>query len=470
MRAENLGEAKVVVISSAVKRDNPEVMAPRARVCFRWCAGPRCWASSCVSNGRSRSRGTHGKTTTTSMVARAARCGAARSHRHQWRHHQRLRHQRAARRRRLDGGRGRRERRHLRQAAGDHRRRHQHRSRAPRFLRQFRRASPAPSSSFVEQHPLLRLRRALHRPSRRAGHDPRAFRAAHRHLWLEPASRHPRRQHRGRALRRSLRRRHHRPAQGDEPHHRRHLRCRCSASTTCRIRWPRSPSRRKWASATTSSAARSPASRGSSGASPRPAESRGVTVIDDYGHHPVEIAAVLRARPRRDIGQHHRRGAAASLHAARATCSTSSAPASTTPMSCSWPMSTPPASRRSKASTATPWSRACARAATATRSPSPSPAELARMVHDMTQVRRLRRLPRRRHRSRNWAQTPAGRARPDSRRARARMMAQRRSSARLIDRLPPVRGRISAEGAARAHYLVPRRRPCRDHVPPRRRR
>ena len=39
----------------------------------------------------------------------------------------------------------------------------------------------------------------------------------------------------------------------------------------------------------------------------------GVTVIDDYGHHPVEIAAVLRGRAGIDQGQGDRRGAAASL-------------------------------------------------------------------------------------------------------------------------------------------------------------
>ena len=36
--------AQVVVVSSAVKPDNPEVVAARARRC-RWCAAPRCWAS-----------------------------------------------------------------------------------------------------------------------------------------------------------------------------------------------------------------------------------------------------------------------------------------------------------------------------------------------------------------------------------------------------------------------------------------
>ena len=62
--------------------------------------------------------GTHGKTTTTSMVGDAARRRRARPDRGQWRHHQRLRHQCAHGRGRVDGGRGRRERRHLPEAAG----------------------------------------------------------------------------------------------------------------------------------------------------------------------------------------------------------------------------------------------------------------------------------------------------------------------------------------------------------------
>src|SRR5258708_27058437 len=66
-RTENLGTAQVVVISSAVKRDNPEVLAARARLIpvvrraemlgelmrLKW--------SIAIA-------GTHGKTTTTSMV------------------------------------------------------------------------------------------------------------------------------------------------------------------------------------------------------------------------------------------------------------------------------------------------------------------------------------------------------------------------------------------------------------------
>ena len=42
--AENLDGAEVVVISSAVKPDNPEVWRPAPAAC-RWCAGPRCWPS-----------------------------------------------------------------------------------------------------------------------------------------------------------------------------------------------------------------------------------------------------------------------------------------------------------------------------------------------------------------------------------------------------------------------------------------
>ena len=46
----------------------------------------------------------------------------------------------------------------------------------------------------------------------------------------------------------------------------------------------------------------------------RTGEWNGVTVIDDYGHHPVEIAAVLKAARELDQEPRHRRGAAASLH------------------------------------------------------------------------------------------------------------------------------------------------------------
>ena len=58
------------------------------------------------------------------------------------------------------------------------------------------------------------------------------------------------------------------------------------------------------------------ASAASSAASPAPANGTASTIFDDYGHHPVEIAAVLRAARGADHGQGHRGGPAASLHPA----------------------------------------------------------------------------------------------------------------------------------------------------------
>ncbi len=67
-KSENLGEAAVVVVSSAVKPDNPEVMAARGRlvpvVRRAEMLGELMRLKWSVAVG-----GTHGKTTTTSMVA-----------------------------------------------------------------------------------------------------------------------------------------------------------------------------------------------------------------------------------------------------------------------------------------------------------------------------------------------------------------------------------------------------------------
>jgi UDP-N-acetylmuramate--alanine ligase len=67
-KAENLGEAQVVVISSAVKPDNPELVEARARflpvVRRAEMLAELMRFKSCVAVG-----GTHGKTTTTSIVA-----------------------------------------------------------------------------------------------------------------------------------------------------------------------------------------------------------------------------------------------------------------------------------------------------------------------------------------------------------------------------------------------------------------
>src|SRR5215475_12518992 len=67
-KAENVGRADVVVVSSAVKRDNPELVTARAQripvVRRAEMLAELMRLKSCVSIA-----GTHGKTTTTTMVA-----------------------------------------------------------------------------------------------------------------------------------------------------------------------------------------------------------------------------------------------------------------------------------------------------------------------------------------------------------------------------------------------------------------
>src|SRR5213078_651558 len=67
-RADNVGDAAVVVVSSAIKRDNPELIAARARrlpvVRRAEMLAELMRLKSCIAVA-----GTHGKTTTTSMVA-----------------------------------------------------------------------------------------------------------------------------------------------------------------------------------------------------------------------------------------------------------------------------------------------------------------------------------------------------------------------------------------------------------------
>ncbi len=105
-KAENVDGADVVVVSTAIKRDNPELMAARTQripvVRRAEMLAELMRLKSCVAIA-----GTHGKDHHDHDGGDAARCRRHRSDRDQWRHHQRLRLQRAARRRRLDGGRGR---------------------------------------------------------------------------------------------------------------------------------------------------------------------------------------------------------------------------------------------------------------------------------------------------------------------------------------------------------------------------
>jgi UDP-N-acetylmuramate--alanine ligase len=48
-KASNVDGAGALVVSSAVRADNPELEAARARAAFRWCAALKCSPSSCVS-------------------------------------------------------------------------------------------------------------------------------------------------------------------------------------------------------------------------------------------------------------------------------------------------------------------------------------------------------------------------------------------------------------------------------------
>jgi hypothetical protein len=230
----------------------------------------------------------------------AARCRRARPDRHQWRHHQRLRHQCAHGRRRVDGGRGRRERRHLPQAAGRRRRRHQYRSRAPRPLRRLRQGARG-VPAVRRERAVLRLWRDVHRPSGGAGAG-RPHRGSPRHhLWREPAGRRAVHQSpHGTAVQRSST----------------SIRNRKTAPTRIEgLRLPM-PGRHNVSNATAAIAVAielglsaeairkglSPPSAASSAASPDRHLERG-DVFDDYGHHPVEIKAVLRAARESDRGQ-----------------------------------------------------------------------------------------------------------------------------------------------------------------------
>ena len=185
--AANLGGAQVVVVSSAVKPDNPEVASARARL-IPVVRRAEMLAELMRLKWSIAIGGTHGKTTTTSLIAAVLEAAHLDPDGDQWRHRQCLRHQHAAGRRRLDGGRGRRKRRQLPAAAGGHRRRHQHGSGAPGSLGHARgdgrRLRPV-----RRQRAVLRLRGAVHRSSGGAADDSAPVRSAHHHLRVLAAGR-----------------------------------------------------------------------------------------------------------------------------------------------------------------------------------------------------------------------------------------------------------------------------------------
>ena len=148
--------------------------------------------------------------------------------------------------------------------------RHQHRPRAPGPLRLVRRRAPR-LRRLRREHPVLRLRRAVHRPSRGAGADRARLRPPHRHLRPEPAGRRARRQPRDPRRRLRLRRRADRPGDEEAAHDRRPLPADVRPAQRAE-RAGRVASPRRWASPTRVLAERWRASAASSGASPGPAK------------------------------------------------------------------------------------------------------------------------------------------------------------------------------------------------------
>ncbi len=167
-KAENLDEAAVVVVSSAIRPDNPELVAARERLIpivrraemlaelmrLKWA----------IAVG-----GTHGKTTTTTLISamldaagidptviNGGIINAYGTNAHG--------------RRRMDRRRSRRIGRHFRQAAGNHRGGHQYRPRTSRFLWIVRRVAKG-LCLLRCQYSVLRFCGPLHRSPRSAGPD-----------------------------------------------------------------------------------------------------------------------------------------------------------------------------------------------------------------------------------------------------------------------------------------------------------
>ena len=125
---------------------------------------------------------------------------------------------------------------------------------------------------------------------------------------------------------------------------------RCPAVTTCRTRWPRWRSVSASASTSTRVADALAGFHGAERRFERHGEAGGVLVVDDYGHHPTEIAAVL-AAARATLDRRLIVGvSAAPLLADRAAARRVRAGAGRTPTRSCSPTSMRPARIRSRAS------------------------------------------------------------------------------------------------------------------------
>ena len=160
---DNVKGAGHLVISSAVKAGNPGVRSGQgARPSHH---SPRRDAGRADASLRHRVDHRHARQDHHHLAHRRSAQGRrSRSHRDRRRHHQCLGHQCPHRQGRMDGGRGRRVRRHVLEASDPDRRRHQYRPRAHGLLAVARRAA----SGLPPIHrcdPVLWPRRRLHRSS-----------------------------------------------------------------------------------------------------------------------------------------------------------------------------------------------------------------------------------------------------------------------------------------------------------------
>ena len=243
-KADNLGDAAVVVISSAVSRGNPEVEAaverrlPLVRRAEMLAELMRMQKTIAVA-------GTHGKTTTTSMVAALLDAGGLDPTVinggiiNRYGSNARLGEER------LDGGRGRRERRQLPPARRDRSRSSPTSIPSISSITATSTRSRRPSASSSRTCPSTALAvMCVDHPEVQGVHQPDP-RPADRHLRLLGARRPARRQCRPAGRRQPLRRDRAR-ARRRAADRSRASPCRCRAGTMSRTRWPRSRSR--WSS------------------------------------------------------------------------------------------------------------------------------------------------------------------------------------------------------------------------------
>ena len=300
-KAENIDGADVVVVSSAIKRDNPELVAARAKrlpvVRRAEMLAELMRLKSCVAVA-----GTHGKTTTTSIVASLLDAGG------------------------LDptvinGGIINAYGTNARLGAGDWMVVEADESDGtflklpadiaivtnidPEHLDHFHTFDAVQDAfrAFVENVSVLRLCGDVHRSPRGADAGRQTRRPPHSHLWRKSAGRRSPRRSRSSQRRVAILGPLPRPRGQDRTQDRQAHACRCRAATMRSTRRRRSRWRMRSASRTRSSARRLPASAASSGASPQWANGTAPSSSTITAHHPVEIAAVLRAARESAKGQ-----------------------------------------------------------------------------------------------------------------------------------------------------------------------